>query len=353
MKIKEYYKEASYIHYSNCHEDVDLLIDYFPKDATNVLSIGSGLDNSLAFLTFDNVKVKSFDFNPTQVYLQKLKKAAIKLFSYNDFLVFLGIKDGDSLTLYNKLSNELELDVKEYFDEHLFLIDEIKLVHCGRFEYYFQVFKNKVFPKVVSKRRMAKFMELENLPDQINYYNKYINNCRFKLMFKIFFSKFVMSKVGRDKEYFKYNKGSLSKALKERFELGIKHNLNKDNPYLNYVLLNEFKALPYYLKKDNFDKIKANIDNIEIYQSSFDEMLNGEKYDFMNLSDIFEYMSADVMQKYSDLIAEHLSDCGRVAFWNMMNERKLFLKRINDIKDLERDKAVYYKDFLVYEKKYD
>jgi len=74
-------------------------------------------------------------------------------------------------------------------------------------------------------------------------------------------------------------------------------------------------------------------------------------YDFMNLSDIFEYMDNSKMPYYSDLIAQHLNKDGIVAFWNMMNVRSLSsLKRISGKNEYLKDRAFFYRDFLVYEK---
>lgn len=350
MKIKDYYKEKQYIHYSNCHEDFNMLNEYVYSDDRKILSVASALDNSLSFLVHDNVTVDAFDFNITQIYLCKLKKLAIKNLTRDEFMIFIGISEGDSLELYNKFSNTLDKEVKDYFDAHLFLINEVKLVNAGKFEYYFQVFAKKVLPLVVSKKHIKEFAEVNDLLKQQEIYRKYINTLRFRLMFKIFFSKKVMKKLGRDKEFFKYNKGSLSKDIKTRFDKGIAYVSNGSNPYLNYVLLNQYKALPFYLQEENYQKIKQNIDNINICYANFDEMIENENYDFMNLSDIFEYMPESVMSGYSKLISRALNKHGRVAFWNMVNTRKLELTRINQKEDLEKDRALYYKDYLVYKK---
>ena len=93
-RIKKYYKENNYIHYSNCHEDIDLILSYFSDTYKEVLSVASGLDNSLSFLIYDNIKVHSFDSNPTQIYLGNLKIAGIKNLDYNQYLILMGIKDG-------------------------------------------------------------------------------------------------------------------------------------------------------------------------------------------------------------------------------------------------------------------
>ena len=105
-----------------------------------------------------------------------------------------------------------------------------------------------------------------------------------------------------------------------------------------------------YLQKENFYKIKANIENVSVERKTFDEMLC-QKYDFMNLSDIFEYMDDSVMEEYGKRIQEHLNRKGIVAFWNMMNVRGFSSwPRLNGREDWLEDRAFFYRDFLVYEK---
>ncbi|MDE5856569.1 MAG: BtaA family protein, partial [Anaeroplasmataceae bacterium] len=292
MKNK-YFKEPNYIHYSNCHEDVTLLKKYLPAHTKKILSIASALDNSLAFLENDEVEVLAIDSNPSQVYLSKLKIAAIKHLSYNDFLILLGFKEGNSVDVYNTLQASLDEETRTYFEEHLFLIKN-KIIHAGRFEYYFHLFQKKILPLVASKKKIVKFMRMASLEAQRKYYDKHINNRRFRLLFRIFFSKHVMAKLGRDKTYFNYAKGSLAKILKARVDLGIYHNLNSSNPYLQYAMLGEFKEFPYYAKEEVFDKIKKNIDHIKVLCGTFETVIRNEgNFDFMNLSDIFEYMPED------------------------------------------------------------
>ncbi len=350
MKISNYYKINPYIHYSNCHEDAGMILKIANNPKT-ILSIASAGDNSFACLLLNSEKVVAIDTNITQIYLVELKKTAIKYLSYEEFLIFLGINEGNSIDQYNKLSTYLIKEVKDYFDQHRYLIEEIKLVNSGRFEYYFNIFSKKILPLIHNKKNINLFMNQDILDEQIKFYNKNFNNCRFKLMFKLFFSKPVMKKLGRDKEYFKYNKGSLSKELKERFEMGIYNNLNKNNPYLQYVIYNKFITLPVYLRKENFEKIKENIDKLEIKNISLiDELENENTYDLMNLSDVFEYLDNDLMELYEEKIDKSLNLKGRIIFWNMQNKRefKNKFKRLNI--SLKDDLAFYYKDLLVYEK---
>ena len=349
-RLKEYYKTNPYIHYSNCHEDVNVVLRCADKPK-NILSIASALDNSLSLLTLDPDKVIAIDLNPSQIYLSNVKKMGIKYLTYDEFLILLGIKEGDSYSKYLKIKEYLDTDTISYFEKNSFLISKIKLVNCGRFEYYFNVFKNKVLANIHTKATIDKFMSFNDLEEQKKYYYKKFNNIRFKLLFKIFFSSFVMKRIGRDKNYFKYNKGKLADLLKSRFELGIKNNLNKDNPYLQYVIYNKFNTLPHYLIEENFNKIKQNIDRLEIKLISFEKQLESDiKYDYMNLSDIFEYMSEDKTKELSNIIYGRLNDNGRVIFWNMKNKRSFDneLKRLDT--DLRNDLTFYYQDFYLYKR---
>ena len=348
MNIKKYFKEENYIHYSNCHEDFLMLKKYLNNNEKEILSIASGLDNSLAFLVNDKVHVLAFDNNPSQIALGELKKTAIKVLDYDEFLILLGPKEGNRLDIYKTVSTQLDENSKNYFDNHLFLI-ELGLAHIGRFEYYFRLFRKKVLPLLAKEKHIKEFANATTIEEQRECYSKYICTRRFKFVFKIFFSKKVMKKNGRDKDYFKYSKGHLHTLLKQRVDRGFYNFLNKDNPYFNYVLKNTYEALPFYAEKDNFYKIKKNIDNIEVVQRDFKDVLN-KKYDFMNLSDIFEYMSQEETINYENLIFNALNPKGRVAFWNMMNERSFNNhQRINTTQDIENDRAFFYGDFLVYE----
>lgn len=354
MKIKNYYKEKEYIHYSNCHEDALFLLNNVSNTPKQILSIASALDNSLALLLLNPDKITAIDFNSSQIYLCNLKKCGIKHLSYHEFLILLGIENGDSLAIYYKIREYLDSDTVCYFDTRKYLIDEIKLVNCGRFEYYFSIFKNKILPLIHSKSTIEKFMTAKTQKEQDEFYRKKFNNLRFKLIFKLFFSESVMKRLGRDKDFFKYNNGSLSNMLKSKFEIGISNNLNDQNPYLQLIVFNKFKALPPYLEKENFDIIKSRIDRLEIKKIDLKSQLNSdEKYDFMYLSDVFEYMSEEETQIISKDVYNSLNFGGQVIFFNMMNKRRLTSPLKEMRLNQDKDRAFYYTSCYLYLKEND
>lgn len=354
MRIREYYKEKQYIHYSNCHEDSAFVLEQIKNQPKRILSIASALDNCLAMLLLEPDEIVAIDSNDTQIYLCRLKQCGIKYLDYESFLVLIGIAEGDSKDCYEKIREHLDEETRDYFDSHIYLISDVKLVHCGRFEYYFSVFKNKVLPLIHSKRTITSFMNAEDITRQRELYRKTFNNLRFRLMFKLFFSEAVMKRVGRDKEYFRYNKGSLSALLKRKFEVCVENNLNSHNPYLQYIVFNNFSALPVYLKRENFEFIKRNIDKLTIKKADFSQAVSeGKKYDFMYLSDIFEYMDTSVMEEMSNAISNSLTDGGEVMFFNMMNPRRLTGGLKETKIDQTHNLTFYYTDCYLYRKKYD
>ena len=119
MKVKKYYKIKPYIHYSNCHEDANMIINNANKKVENVLSIASGGDNSFVCLLLNPSSVICIDTNITQIYLVELKKVAIKYLSYIEYLEFIGINDGDSLYYYNQIKKYLSNDALLYFDKNI------------------------------------------------------------------------------------------------------------------------------------------------------------------------------------------------------------------------------------------
>ena len=352
MKITNYYKEKEYIHYSNCHEDAQFVMNKVKNNPKRILSIASALDNCFAYLLLDPEEIVAIDFNSSQIFLCNLKKCALKRLNYREYLIFLGIEDGDSLALYNDLRNYLDEQTRSYFDERIYLIDKVKIVNLGRFEYYFCVFKNKILPLVHSSKTVVDFFNCETLESQREFYEKKFNSLRFKLAFKIFFSQPVMKKIGRDKEFFKYNKGNLPAMLKGQFENCIYNNLNKDNPYFQYIAFNKFNCNLPYLDEQNFEIIKSRVDRIKIKKIQFeDQIKSGEKFDLLYLSDIFEYMSQEKTDQLTPYIYNSLNECGQVLFFNMMNTRRLYGDFLEELVDQKFNRTFYYKSFYSYIKK--
>lgn len=359
MELKEkllFVKNNEYLHYANCYEDSQTLYDF--KKPGRYLSVCSGLDNSLALLADDVEEMVVFDYNYLQIYYAKLKFTAYKYLDYQDLLVFLGINVEESKTrteLFESLKPFLEPAVRTYFGENLEIITKTKLINAGKFEKYLNLFAKKVLPFVETRRTIIAFLAADTLSEQQRIYNKKWNNIRFKLAFRIFFSKRVMAKLGRDQTYFKYLEKKLAKNLKQRIEVGFNNVLNKNNCYLQYMLLQNFDAvLPDYLKLENYERIKRNLFKIKFVETDFLSLINlKQRFDYLNLSDIFEYVSLEKMSEYEDVLDQISCSNAHIIFWNMMVERRLTNPKFKELPSeelLKQERAFLYQKLWRYEK---
>ena len=119
-------------------------------------------------------------------------------------------------------------------------------------------------------------------------------------------------------------------------------------------------ALPYALRPENFEAIRANLDRLEWRCQSVEEFLDREGRDSIdraNLSDIFEYMSEENCAGLLERLAEAGRPGGRLAYWNMLAPRRRpesLAHRLRPLTDLadrlhQEDKAFFYSAFVVEE----
>ncbi len=347
-----------FIRYANCWEDADILIkalDIKKDDA--VLSIASSGDNSLSLLVHNPKIVVAVDLNPVQIALLELRIAAFKMLEYEEVLSFLGVtKSKNRLNTYKNLKSLLSEKSIEFFEQNLNFIEE-GIIFQGKFEKYFATFRTKIVPLIHSKKVVNQLLEQKTIEQQKAFYNKKWNNLRFQMLFKIFFSKFIMGRLGRDPEFFSYTQGSLANQLLEHVKYALTEIETYSNPYLVFILTGNFSldALPFYLRKENFQKIKSNVDKIKPFLGDISQAFEKWQFNFdaFNLSDIFEYMDNNLTNSIFKMIEEHSNKGARIAYWNMMADR--FIPKNSSFeykKDLsnkfyKQDKAFFYKRFIL------
>ena len=325
-EVKENRVDFSLIRYSQCWEDTEVLLESLDIQENDIcFGILSAGDNVFSMLAENPKKVVALDISFPQIALAKLKKEVFNSLSYEEMLEFMGVMKSDKrVEIYDRIRENLDKEVKEYWDFNKEAIEK-GIIHTGKFEKFFKIFREKILPFVHSKKHVEKLLEKKSRQERIEYYDKYWNNFRWKLMFKLFFSKYIVGKLGRDKEFFRYAEKNISEEMKERSRYAL-YELNPyENPYINYILTGNYRkdCLPYFLRKENFDKIRKNLHKVEIFQSSVEEYLDqiDFKIDKFNLSDIFEYMSVENYSKLMEKIYDNAENNALLAYWNLIVER--------------------------------
>lgn len=350
-----------FIRYANCWEDTDLLIEALrPAPGRRILSIASGGDNSLA-LAAAGAHVVSADLNPAQLACVALKVEAIRRLNHDGVLAFLGIRpSSDRLGVYARLRPSLPPSAAAFWDAHPELIAS-GLVHAGKFERYFQVFRRYVLPFAHGRRRIADLVTPKTDAARRSFYDRQWNNVRWRLIFRVFFSRVVMGRLGRDPEFFKYVEGSVAERILARARYALTELPIHTNPYLDYILTGNFtQALPPYLEPARFEALRAGLDRLTLFEGTVQDAADahaGDGFDGYNLSDIFEYLEPAVCAAIFRRLQDRARPGARFAYWNMLAERThpselgATIEALPELSTrlFRKDRACFYSAFVVEE----
>ena len=353
-----------FIRYSNLWEDADILCTALePRSGKKILSIMSAGDNALA-LAAEGADVLAVDLNPAQRACAELKCLAIKTLEPEDLLAFFGIlKSNQRLRTFSLLKENLSSETRSFWETRAESLEE-GFIHVGKFERYFQLFRRRLLPLVATQAKVASLCKSRSVEERREFYHKEWDTWRWRLLFRIFFSRTVMGRAGRDPEFFKYVEGSIGDRILNRARYGLTELSPHDNPYLQYILWGNYTdALPRFLRPDVLPRVRTaiiegrvrlaigEIDQIAIKESS------STKFDGFNLSDIFEYVSESASEAIYKRLLDSASAGARVAYWNMLVPRecpKMLRGRTRPLSELSAelfalDKAFFYSRFIVEE----
>lgn len=353
--------EFSIIRYANCWEDAEILCKALqPTAGKRILSIASAGDNSLTLLA-EGAQVIAVDLSVGQLACVELRCQAIRHLSYDECLSFLGINQNNNrLQCYRQLCDGLSEPSRRFWDCNQELIEH-GFIHQGKFERYFHFFRKWVLRFIHSSPTINKLLEAKDRSDREQFYENKWANLRWHLLFKIFFSEFVMGRMGRDPEFFRYVDVPVAESILQRARYALTELPTHDNPYLEYILTGNFStSLPFYLKPPIYAKIKTNLDNLTFFHGPIQEACkyHGDQgFDGYNLSDIFEYLDSPTCLSLFELLIDKANHGARLAYWNMLVPRQCpdqLQDKVVHLAELShnlfaRDKAFFYSRFIVEE----
>jgi len=348
------------IRYSQVWEDADLLIEALNITENDVvLSIASAGDNAFALLAQNPAKVYAIDLSFAQIACCELRKAMYSQLSREEHLLFGGVVQGNinRIAVFEKL--ELSPEIREYWEHNIELIEKGFMAQ-GKFEKYFKLFRRRVLSLVHSRKKIEKLITPKTIDERRDFYNKTWDNRRWRFIFRLFFSRFVMGRLGRDKEFFKFVEGSVADRILMRSKHALSELDTSQNPYLHFILYGYYNtAFPYALREENYDIIRNNLDKIEFRKCSVEQFINecGHKINAFNLSDIFEYMTQEGMDTLYESMLQKAANGARFAYWNMLAPRECSqnLKDKYDVQSIAeqntefllKDKAFFYSKFYL------
>jgi len=353
--------QLDFIRYANCWEDADVLCAALaPAPGKRILSVASGGDNSLA-LAAEGAEVVAADLNPAQLAGVELKMAAFRRLSHEGMLSFLGVRPGeDRAGVYAGLRGDLSPAAAAFWDARPEALTG-GFFHHGKFERYFRTFRTRILPLIHGRRTVAELMREKDEPARRSFYESTWNNLRWRCLFRVFFSRFAMGRLGRDPELFRYVEGSVADRILARARYALTVLPTHANPYLDYLTSGTYgRALPRALRPEKFGLVQAGLDRVSLFLGPVEQAARahpGGGFDGFNLSDVFEYLDPDACAAlYGDLLA-HARPGARLAYWNMLVPRRAPAAHASRVKSLEeqaralfaRDLAFFYSAFVLEE----
>lgn len=353
--------DFSEIRYAQVWEDADVLLEALDIQPGDVcVSIASAGDNALAMLARGAGRVVAVDLNPAQIMCLELRVAAYRELDHPELLELMGSRPSERrAALYLRCRPRLTPEARAFWDAHAAVI-RAGIGSGGKFERYFRLFKDRIVPLVHGGRTVDALLRGGDRDARLRFYESRWNTWRWRLLFKVFFSRFLMGRLGRDPEFFKYVEGSVADRILARTRHALTELDPSRNPYLHWILRGTHgDALPFALRAENFDAIRNNLDRLEwrlgALEDVLDELGDGA-VDGFNLSDIFEYMGPEACASLLERLARAGKRGARLAYWNMLAPRcrpEGLAHRLRPVPDgsrlLAQDKAWFYSAFVLEE----
>jgi S-adenosylmethionine-diacylglycerol 3-amino-3-carboxypropyl transferase len=218
-----------------------------------------------------------------------------------------------------------------------------------------------MLPLVHNRDDVARLLGGGPLAWRRDFYAQRWDTWRWRLLFQVFFSRAVMSRLGRDPSFFSYVEGSVASRILERTRHALTELDPAENPYISWILTGRHpRALPYALRPEHFETIRANLDRLEWHQEALEDYLthvDAASFHRFNLSDVFEYMA---LERYAATLRQlaHAGTPGaRLVYWNMLVPRSRPTELADVLRLLDElaaqlhrvDKAFFYRSLVIEE----
>jgi S-adenosylmethionine-diacylglycerol 3-amino-3-carboxypropyl transferase len=354
--------DFSEIRYGQCWEDADILLEALSVGpGSTCVSIASAGENSLSLLSTGADRVIALDLSAAQLACLELRVAGFRTLAHQELLELLGSTASTRRAeLYARCRSELSPEARKFWDDRPAAIAK-GVAGAGKFERYFEIFRQRVLPLVHSPAHIRRLLAGSERADRLRFYAETWNTWRWRLMFRLFFSRYVMGRLGRDPAFFDFVEGSVADRILARTRYALTELNPAHNPYLGWILTGEHRqALPHALRPENFEAIRSRLHHLEWHRQTLGDFLATcppGSVNAWNLSDIFEYLPEKAYHELLGAIARASARNARLAYWNMLAPRRRPESMANTLTSLDevaqrlaqQDKAFFYSAFVVEE----
>jgi len=279
--------------YPQIWEDPEVDLPALKLDtSTRIMTIASGGCNVMNYLTENPAAVKAIDLNPAHVALTRLKLAAVKhLPDYESFFLFFGhANTKQNIQNYETyIRPNLDETSRAYWDKW-------SPIHGRRINYFTKnIYQFGLLGRFISMVHLAariygkdpaEILTAKTMEEQEDIFNRTLGPLFDKKAIK-FLCNMPVSLYGlgippsQFDELFKSADGDMATLLKARL-----HRLACEFPIQdNYFAWQAFgrgydienkQAIPRYLSEANYQKLKTNADNVEVFNTTITAFLESQ-----------------------------------------------------------------------------
>jgi len=317
------------------------------KNDTIVAIISSG-DNLLNLLRFEPATIYGYDINPAQIYELKLKIVAIEQLLYTEFLTFLGYTGTEQqrVQLFHRLRHHLDNDTYMFWNQHTHLLTQ-GLAFQGGFERQFSFLRH--FIRFFLAEEYFHYATAQTRKERQEIFEKKLHRPILKLLTKIFINNSIMTHLlypNRAIQYipssFNFNDCFWRKITRACVDIGC-----VNNPYLYWIftgiVLEDRHYWQPYLQEEHYATLGQYTKNIHIFAQDLCvglKDLESNSIDAFYISDIFEWMSQEEMEKTLLEIVRVAKKKARIISFVLNYDKEIpqhlhKIVDINEIKSLE------------------
>src|SRR6185369_8565462 len=218
--------------------DADILMEGLDvREGDVCVSIASAGENSLSMLARGAKRVIAVDLNPAQLAALEVRVAAFRALSHGELLELIGSRSSARrASLYARCRGGLSADARRFWDARPDAIEH-GIGSAGKFERYFALFRRWALPLVHGRGTVRKLLQPREPAARREFYDREWDTVRWRLLFRAFFSEFLLGRLGRDPAFFRYVEGSVADHLLKRVRHALGELDPSANPYVTWILM--------------------------------------------------------------------------------------------------------------------
>jgi S-adenosylmethionine-diacylglycerol 3-amino-3-carboxypropyl transferase len=284
--------------FSACQEDSHSELSALgPLTGKRVFCVTAGGGRVLNLLLEQPRAITAVDLNPAQNALLELKVAAMRELDHGGYLRFLGVRASiDRLDVYERLRKLLSDPAAHFFDRQSKAIAAGVLFE-GKLERYLRI--------VAAATKLGHPFGLKNVVHAPDLEAQRAAMAKWetpvwKALAHLVARRPVLAALSGDPGFYRNlpPEMPLHEVLYDRVHNHLKHNILRDNPFLQMVFFGRYvfeDVLPIYLNASTYDRVKAALAEVklDIVTSMATEAIKetaGVGYDAFSISDISSYL---------------------------------------------------------------